>query len=107
MVKSVGVARLSQIQWVGFDVDGVMTDGGIIINDEGQETKRFHSRDGHGLKTLLRAGLKVAFITGRQSQVVARRAADLGVTEVRQGVKNKLDAYLDILKKENLSPEQT
>ncbi|MDR2442372.1 MAG: hypothetical protein LBE31_02490 [Deltaproteobacteria bacterium] len=45
------------IKWVGFDVDGVMTDGGIIIDDNGIETKRFHSRDGHALKMLVRSGL--------------------------------------------------
>ncbi|MDR1577448.1 MAG: HAD family hydrolase [Deltaproteobacteria bacterium] len=96
-----------QIQWVGFDVDGVLTDGGIIINDQGVESKRFHSRDGHGIKTLLKAGIKVALITGRRSEVVARRAEELGITEVRQGVFHKLEAYEAILKKEGLTPEQT
>jgi 3-deoxy-D-manno-octulosonate 8-phosphate phosphatase (KDO 8-P phosphatase) len=98
---------LRAIKWVGFDVDGVMTDGGIIINDAGQEWKRFHSRDGHGLKMLIRAGLKVAIITGRTSQVVTARARDLGIEEVHQGVLDKLVAYEASLARWNLSPAET
>jgi 3-deoxy-D-manno-octulosonate 8-phosphate phosphatase (KDO 8-P phosphatase) len=92
---------------VGFDVDGVMTDGGIIISDSGEESKRFHSRDGHGLKMLLRAGVEVAIITGRQSQVVANRARELGIKDTRQGVFNKLAAYEAILNEKGLSHSQT
>jgi 3-deoxy-D-manno-octulosonate 8-phosphate phosphatase (KDO 8-P phosphatase) len=95
------------LKWVGFDVDGVMTDGGIFIGDSGVEYKRFHSRDGHGLKMLSRSGLEVGIITGRQSQVVARRALELGIADPRQGVKDKLAVYEAILKEKGLSPEQT
>ncbi|MDR2456157.1 MAG: HAD hydrolase family protein [Deltaproteobacteria bacterium] len=95
------------IKWVGFDVDGVMTDGGIMIDDNGVETKRFHSRDGHALKMLVRSGMKVAIVTGRRSQVVERRAKELGITEVHQKVMDKGEAYLKILEAHGLTPEET
>ena len=95
------------IKWVGFDVDGVMTDGGILIDDHGVETKRFHSRDGHALKMLVRAGIKVAIITGRQSGVVEHRAKELGIAEVHQKVLDKGEAYLNALAGHGLSPEES
>jgi 3-deoxy-D-manno-octulosonate 8-phosphate phosphatase (KDO 8-P phosphatase) len=95
------------IKWVGFDIDGVMTDGGIYLDNEGREFKRFHSRDGHALKLLVRTGIKVAIITGRQSEIVSIRAKELGLTEIYQGVKNKLTVYQEILKQHNLRPEET
>jgi 3-deoxy-D-manno-octulosonate 8-phosphate phosphatase (KDO 8-P phosphatase) len=98
---------ISRLRWVGFDVDGVMTDGGIIFNDQGQETKRFHSRDGHALKMLIRAGFKVAIITGRKSRVVELRAKDLGIEEVYQGVFDKLAAYNEVLVKHGLETFET
>ena len=91
-------ARLAPIKLVIFDVDGVLTDGRIIIDDEGNETKFFHVRDGHGLKLLQRAGLKAALLTGRQSRVVLLRAAELGIELIYQGAKNKLEPYEKILK---------
>lgn len=81
------------------DVDGVLTDGGIYINDEGLETKHFNVRDGHGIKMLLRYDIEVILLTGRISKTVEHRAADLGIKEVYQGVKNKLEAFEQILKK--------
>jgi 3-deoxy-D-manno-octulosonate 8-phosphate phosphatase (KDO 8-P phosphatase) len=98
---------VSDISWVGFDVDGVMTDGGIILNDQGVQSKRFNSRDGHGLKLLLRSGIKVSIITGRKSEVVERRAAEVGITSIYQGVYHKIEAYKEILKTFNLKCEET
>ncbi|MDR3135022.1 MAG: HAD hydrolase family protein [Deltaproteobacteria bacterium] len=95
------------IKWVGFDVDGVMTDGGLFIDDNGIESKRFNSRDGHGLKMLKRNGLRVAIITGRESGVVRHRANELGITEIYQGVKDKLLVYHQILEKEGLGLNET
>ncbi|MDR1657013.1 MAG: HAD hydrolase family protein [Deltaproteobacteria bacterium] len=95
------------LKWVGFDVDGVMTDGGIILDNNGVETKRFHSRDGHALKLLVRSGLKVAIITGRRSAVVERRAAELGIAEVFQNVLDKGEAFQEILAAQSLRPEET
>ncbi|MDR1395993.1 MAG: HAD hydrolase family protein [Deltaproteobacteria bacterium] len=107
MKASARPSQVSEIKWLGLDVDGVMTDGGIIIDDEGRESKRFHSRDGHGLKMLLRAGFKCALITGRRSRVVELRAKDLGITEVYQGVFDKLAVYREILARYGLKESQT
>lgn len=90
------------IKLVIFDVDGVLTDGGIILDNEGNEFKVFNVRDGHGIKMLIRAGIHVALITGRQSEVVDRRAKELGITEVYQKSYNKIAAYEDIKKKFSL-----
>ncbi|MCG2709514.1 MAG: phenylphosphate carboxylase subunit delta, partial [Thermodesulfovibrionales bacterium] len=66
------------------DVDGVLTDGSIILDNKGNEFKAFHVRDGHGIKMLIKAGIRVAIITGRRSKVVERRAKELGIAEVYQ-----------------------
>ena len=97
----------SGIKWFGFDVDGVMTDGGIILSADGNETKRFHSRDGHALKLLHRSGVKTAIITGRKSKVVEFRAKELGITELYQNFPEKLGVYQEILEKEGLKPSET
>ena len=78
-------AKAKKIQLLLLDVDGVLTDGRIIIDDRGVETKQFHVRDGQGISLLLRAGIDVGFITARSSRSVRRRAKELGVRLVRQG----------------------
>ncbi|MDA8078076.1 MAG: HAD-IIIA family hydrolase [Nitrospiraceae bacterium] len=75
------------------DVDGVLTDGRIILDNAGNEYKSFHVRDGHGIKMLIRAGVNVAIITGRSSKVVDIRARELGISEVFQKCKNKAEIY--------------
>jgi 3-deoxy-D-manno-octulosonate 8-phosphate phosphatase (KDO 8-P phosphatase) len=85
------------IRMLVLDVDGVLTDGRIIIDDRGVEQKQFDVRDGTGVKYWRRAGFASAIITGRQSEVVVRRAAELGITDVRQGALNKLAAYEALL----------
>ena len=85
------------------DVDGVLTDGGIILDNEGNEFKAFHVRDGHGIKMLMRAGIHVAIITGRHSKIVERRAHELGVTEVFQMCFDKRVAYRHIAEKYSLN----
>ena len=97
---------LKNITWVMMDVDGVLTDGTIIITDEGTEAKGFHSHDGVGIKCLLRAGLKTAIITGRRSPAAEIRAKELGMTEVVQGAKDKLVAYEALTSKYELTEEQ-
>jgi 3-deoxy-D-manno-octulosonate 8-phosphate phosphatase (KDO 8-P phosphatase) len=83
------------------DVDGVLTDGGILLDgaadDPARESKRFYVRDGSAITYLQRAGIEVGLITGRQSPVVARRAAELGITLVIQGTLRKEEAYLRLL----------
>ncbi|MDD5169434.1 MAG: HAD-IIIA family hydrolase [Syntrophales bacterium] len=97
--------RISKIELLVLDVDGVMTDGRIVINDLGQETKFFDVRDGHGLKILMRCGVDVVLLTGRQSAVVDYRAQDLGIKEVHQRVWNKLEVYEEILSRRGLADE--
>lgn len=90
-------AALKRIALVIFDVDGVLTDGGIYHTEDGNEFKRFDAADGAGIKYLRRCGVGVAFLTGRQSRIVARRAAELGVELVEQNAKQKLPALERIL----------
>ena len=89
------------------DVDGVLTDGGIVYDGGGREIKRFHVRDGHGIKMLQRAGVEVGIITGRTSEVVAFRARELGVSLVRQGTWDKVSAWREILAEKGFLPEET
>lgn len=88
------------------DVDGVLTDGSIILDNEGNEFKVFNVRDGHGIKMLVRAGVKVAIITGRQSKVVERRARELGITEVYQKCYLKTVAFDQIIGKYGLTEKE-
>jgi 3-deoxy-D-manno-octulosonate 8-phosphate phosphatase (KDO 8-P phosphatase) len=99
--------KISRVKLLILDVDGVMTDGRIIIDDAGLESKQFDVRDGHGLKMLMRCNIDVVLLTGRRSQVVTHRAADLGIAEVHQGIWNKLDVFKEILQRRNLAPEET
>jgi len=80
------------------DVDGVLTDGSIILDNEGNEYKAFNVRDGHGIRMLHKTDIKVAIITGRQSKVVERRAHELGITKVFQNCRDKKVAYAQLLK---------
>lgn len=75
-----------------FDVDGVLTDGRLLIGEQGETVKAFHALDGHGLKLLLRAGIVPIVITGRDSAAVRRRMADLGITQAVYGAQDKLAA---------------
>lgn len=88
--------RAKKIKLVGFDVDGVLTDGGLFFGDDGQEYKAFHSQDGHGFKMLHNNGIQSAIITGRTSEVVKHRAANLGIEIIYQGQHDK-SAALDKL----------
>jgi 3-deoxy-D-manno-octulosonate 8-phosphate phosphatase (KDO 8-P phosphatase) len=98
--------KLQHIKILIMDVDGVMTDGRIIINDDGRETKNFDVRDGHGIKLVQRYGIEVALLTGRQSEVVKHRANELGITEVHQKIFNKKEVFAEILQKNNLNANQ-
>ena len=80
---------LNAIRLLCLDVDGVMTDGRILLDDHGVETKQFHVRDGTGLRAWMRAGFDVAIITGRSSMALRHRATELGIQHVIQGSRNK------------------
>lgn len=88
------------------DVDGVLTDGGIVFDNQGIEIKRFHSRDGFGIKLWRRAGLHFGIITARDSQIVKIRAAELGIDVLRQGFENKLPVAREVFAELQLTPEQ-
>jgi 3-deoxy-D-manno-octulosonate 8-phosphate phosphatase (KDO 8-P phosphatase) len=94
--------KLKGIKLLLLDVDGVMTDGRIIMDHEGREIKHFDARDGHGLKIIQRYGIGVVLLTGRKSEVVNHRARDLGIKDVYQGLVNKNDALEEILRKHNV-----
>ena len=100
------VSDFATIKLLLLDVDGVMTDGRITYDNDGGELKSFDVKDGHGLKLLQRAGIKIGIITGRQSAVVARRAAELGIELVYQGAKDKLVPFNEILEKLRISAEE-
>ncbi len=97
--------RAAQIQMVIFDVDGVLTDGRLFIGDDGQEYKAFNSKDGHGMRMLLHAGVDIGIITGRTSEVVRIRMESLGVGHVYQGRREKLPAYEDLKQTTGIADE--
>lgn len=99
MTKKIINEKASKIKLLLLDVDGVMTDGSIILDNNGNELKRFHVRDGHGIKMLQNVGITVGIITGRKSKVVEVRAKELGIKEVHQKIYKKSAVYENLLKK--------
>jgi 3-deoxy-D-manno-octulosonate 8-phosphate phosphatase (KDO 8-P phosphatase) len=89
-------ARLSRIKLLALDVDGTLTDGTVLYSDAGEELKPFHIQDGLGIVLAGFVGLQVAWITGRTSPIVERRARELGVPLLRQGVKDKAAAIAEV-----------
>ena len=83
------INRAKQLEIVVFDVDGVMTDGGLIFGENGNEYKIFNVKDGHGLVMLLNTGFRVAVITARSSNIVSERMSALGIKHVYQGQYDK------------------
>ncbi len=98
--------RLEKIRILLMDVDGVLSDGRIIIDSNGVETKFFNVKDGHGIKMIQRAGLETGIISGRESLVVEKRADELGITHVYQKAYDKLLPYREILAKTGLQDHQ-
>ena len=90
--------KAKKIKLVVFDVDGVLTNGQIIIGDDGEEYKAFHSRDGHGMKLLQFTGVEIAIITGRTSRTVEHRMQSLGIKYVYQGQRVKLPVFQQLIK---------
>ena len=87
----------ANVELLCLDVDGVMTDGSINLDDHGVETKRFHVRDGTGIRVWTELGYHVALITGRQGQALLHRAHELGITRVIQGSRDKAAAVQTVL----------
>jgi 3-deoxy-D-manno-octulosonate 8-phosphate phosphatase (KDO 8-P phosphatase) len=89
------------------DVDGTLTDGGLYFAESGESLKRFHAQDGLGIVLARYVDLKVAWITGRSSKIVEKRASDLGVSLLRMGVHDKAAAVRDVCELLGISPENT
>ncbi|MGH8292848.1 MAG: KdsC family phosphatase [Gammaproteobacteria bacterium] len=89
--------RASRVQLAVFDVDGVFTDGRLYYGAKGEQMKAFHVRDGHGIKLLLRHGMRVAVISGRRSPAVAQRMRELGIRHLFQGRDDKLAVLQKLL----------
>jgi 3-deoxy-D-manno-octulosonate 8-phosphate phosphatase (KDO 8-P phosphatase) len=97
------LARARAVRLMVFDVDGVMTDGALWYGPRGEALKRFHAHDGHGVKLLAAAGVPCAILSGRRSKAVTRRAAELGIRHVFQGVEDKLAKFLELSRKKKVS----
>jgi len=94
------------IRMLILDIDGVMTAGDIFINDQGEQLKAFNVRDGHGIKLLQRAGIQVAVLTGRQSEVVTHRTRELGIEHVIQGCLRKGEGIKTLCKQAGIKPTE-
>lgn len=99
-------ARARNLRLVLLDVDGVLTDGTVIISASGSELKTFSIRDGAALVWTMKSGLEVGLLSGRASEATTRRAAELGITLVMQGVEDKRAAYLQLATARNLKDDQ-
>lgn len=95
-------SKARRVALMGFDVDGVLTDGSLYFTSQGDEMKAFSSLDGHGLKMLASAGIKLAIITGRKSKAVELRARNLGIDLLLQGVEDKRSAMAELLATQGL-----
>ena len=100
------IEKAKKIKLLICDVDGVLSDGKVYFGNDGEELKNFNIKDGLGIKLMQRNGIEVAIITGRQSNIVDHRAAELGIKHVYQGRSDKRETYQEILKKLNLNTEQ-
>lgn len=92
------------IELVIFDVDGVFTDGRLFFGPEGETHKVFHVRDGFGVKRLARAGIRLAVISGRSSEAVSRRMAELGIEDVFQGDHDKVPLFESLIERLGIAP---
>lgn len=99
--------RAAAVRLMLFDVDGVLTDGSLYYGENGETLKRFHALDGHGLKLLTQSGVKVALVTGRSSLIVSRRAAELGIADVLQDVRDKSAALTELAQRHGIALNET
>ena len=106
MDKKAILEKAANIKLAVFDVDGVLTDGKLILGESGNEYKSFHVRDGHGLVMLLETGCKIAVITARSSNMVAERMESLGIKYVYQGEKDKGARLLNLIQELGLEQKQ-
>lgn len=100
-------SRARRVRLAIFDVDGVLTDGTLLLAARGEAAKAFNILDGLGMKMLAQSGVQLALLSGRKSAIVSRRAKETGVTHVLQGIDDKLAAYRALLARLHLTEEQT
>lgn len=101
------MTRAAHIKLLILDVDGVLSNGQVILgNADNEELKAFHIRDGLGMRLLMKTGVEIAVITGKQSHIVSRRMQDLGIQHVYQNQLNKLPAFMELLAKLSLQPHE-
>lgn len=98
--------KAKAIKLLILDVDGVLTNGQIILTEQGEEMKVFHARDGYGLRKLMEEGIEVILISGRRSKAVDCRARDLGIQEVHQGIADKGPLCEEIIRQRGLRKDQ-
>jgi 3-deoxy-D-manno-octulosonate 8-phosphate phosphatase (KDO 8-P phosphatase) len=98
-------SKAERVRLLLFDVDGVLTDGVVVMHADGSESKGFHIRDGAAIVWAQRAGLTVGLLSARSSGATTQRAAQLAIRIVQQGVKNKLEAYQRVLRETDLSDD--
>ena len=99
------MARAARVRLMIFDVDGILTDGSLHFGADGEALKTFNVLDGHGIKLLQQSGVATAIISARHSAIVARRAADLGIEHVQQGVHDKLSGFEKLRQVCAIAPE--
>ena len=99
--------KAAHIVLMGFDVDGVLTDGTLYFTSQGDEMKAFSSPDGHGLKMLQRAGIEVAIISGRRSMALELRARTLGIAELHMGIEDKRAQLIELATQRGIALSQT
>ena len=97
--------RAKRVRLMVFDVDGVLTDGRLWYGAEGESLKVFHAADGHGLKMLAASGVHIALLSGRRAAAVERRAAELGIAQVLQGIDDKRPAFEGLLAQTGVNAE--
>ncbi len=102
MDTDTAIARAARVKLMIFDVDGILTDGSLHFGADGEVIKTFNVLDGHGIKMLQQSGVAVAIISARQSPIVLKRATDLGIRHVQQGIHDKRSAFEQLLKETSL-----
>lgn len=99
-------SKAKEIKLLICDIDGVFSDGSVILGNSGEEMKAFNTKDGFGIKALMNAGVEVAVITGRKSALLEKRMKGLGVQHIYQGMEDKILGYTELLKNLNLTHQQ-
>ena len=98
--------KASQLRLLVSDIDGILTDGSLLFSNQGDELKAFNIQDGLGIKLLRDAGIDTCLITGRRSELVLRRAKELGITKIVQGREDKATALKELCNELGLKPQQ-